>query len=104
MYVYMYTYIIYTHVYTLYTYMNTTLYALFTQSDLSGQDLAASLPVCQHRRHWCLDVLPTTQMAEIGGGSTSRHIHWDLRPERHARVPQELHRAGNFHPWRCSYV
>ena len=61
---------IYIHVHIcVYVYIYTTLYAicnlLIMNYDLmiSGQDLAGSLPLCQHRHHWCFDVLPTAQIA-----------------------------------------
>ena len=62
MYIYIHVHIcVYVYIYIHYTICN----LLIMNYDLmiSGQDLAGSLPLCQHRHHWCFDVLPTAQIA-----------------------------------------
>ena len=91
----------------IYIYIYTTLYAIYSLWIMilwSAARILQALSLCASIGTigvlMCCPQLRLQQSRKIL--SDSQRQRWDLRPERHARVPQELHCSGNFHPWRCS--
>ena len=110
MYMYIYIYYIYTYIFCVYAYIYThyticNLLIMNYDLMISGQDLAGSLPLCQHRHHWCFDVFAhSSDCSRVRKNSqwlTATAMGSEARTSCES-FPQELHCSGNFHPWRCS--